>query len=415
MKLLDAKIRGITVRKIIKTVAPVLVLVLGIGVVQALVATKPAPEKKEDSLRLVSLYVDEVFSETSDIKVVTQGEARPKTEIDLVPQVSGRITYVAEEFAEGAEFKPNATLIKIEDSEYQLAVVRAEARVAEAETSLQRELANAKLKEEQWADKRHTGEPTPFALNIPQVAEARAKIRSAEAELAEAKLNLSRTNIKVPFLGRVMNRNVGVGQYVNAGTVLGRVFSTDRIEVRLPLTDAQMFELNLPMGFMASGDNAPVVKLSANIGSTYHEWKGRIVRTQAAVDQQTRLVYAVAEVTDPYGLGADETHTPLAVGLFVNAEITSTRSQDAFVIPRLALRNADKVYVINDEEQLEIRTVDILATSEDRVLLTSGVANGERVVTSTIPTAVDGMQVKAMKRGEEPVEVPAEEPVQDQG
>ncbi len=136
MKLLDAKIRGVTVRKIIKTTAPVLVLALGVGVVQALVATKPAPEKKDDSLRLVSLYVDEVFTETSNITVVTQGEARPKTEIDLVPQVSGRITFVAEEFAEGAEFKPNTTLIKIEDAEYKLAFVRAEARVAEAHTNL---------------------------------------------------------------------------------------------------------------------------------------------------------------------------------------------------------------------------------------------------------------------------------------
>lgn len=400
MKLLDAKIRGITVRKIIQFAAPVLVLGLAIGVAQALVATKPAPEKKEDSLRLVSLYVDEVFTETADIKVVTQGEARPKTEIDLIPQVSGRVTYVAEEFAEGAEFEPNATLIKIEDAEYRLAVIRAEARVAEAETSLQRELANAKLKEEQWADKRQSGKPTPFALNVPQVAEARAKIRSAEAELAEAKLNLERTEIKVPFLGRVMQRSVGIGQYVNAGTKLGRVFSTDRIEIRLPLTDAQLIELGLPMGYMSSYSNALPVRLSATIGNTPHEWEGRIVRTQAAVDQQTRLIYATAEVIDPYGVGADATHTPLAVGLFVNAEIPSTRTQDAFVVPRLALRNADKVYVINDDEKLEIRTVDVLSTSEDRVLLTSGVENGERVVTSTIPTAVDGMQVKAMKRGE---------------
>jgi RND family efflux transporter MFP subunit len=412
MKLLDAKIRGVAVRKIIKTSAPVLVLALTVGVVWALGATKPVPEKKDDSLRLVSLYVDEVFTDTSNISVLTQGEARPKTEIDLVPQVSGRITFVAEEFAEGAEFQPNATLLKIEDAEYRMAVVRAEARVAEAETGLQRELATAKLKQEQWADKRNAGTPTPFALNEPQVAEARAKIRSAEAELNDAKLNLARTEIKVPFLGRVMEKSVGVGQYINAGTKLGRVFSTDRIEIRLPLTDAQMVELDLPMGFMATAENAPPVKLSAFVGNAEHIWKGRIVRTQAAVDQQTRLVYAIAEVTDPYGLGVDETSMPLAVGLFVTAEIASNRSQDVFVIPRLALRNADKVYVINDEEKLEIRTVDILSTSEERVLLTAGVENGERVVTSTIPSAVNGMQVKPMKRGEQ---APVEGAPEDQG
>lgn len=400
MKILDAEIRGISVRKIVRIAAPIVVLVAGIGVVQALVATKPPPEKKEDALRLISLYVDEVLSESVTISITAQGEVQPKTEIDLVPQVSGRVISIAEEFAEGAEFKPNATLVKIDDADYRLAVVRAQARVAEAETNLQRELANAKLKREQWDDKRNKGVPTPFALNEPQVAEARAKILSAEAELSEARLNVARTEIKVPFLGRVRERTVGIGQFVNAGSKLGRVFSADRLEVRLPLTDEQLVELNLPMGFMATGDNAPPVVLTANVGSREHTWLGRIVRTQAAVDQQTRLIYAIVEVTNPYGDGADGS-TPLAVGLFVTARIAGSHARDAFVIPRVALRNADKVYVINDEDKLEIRTVDVLSTSRERVLLNGGVTAGERVVTSTIPAAVDGMHVQAITRGED--------------
>jgi len=397
MKRPNVKRRGIAVRKLIKFMAPVIILAAGIGAVQALIAAKPAPEKKEDSLRLVSLYVDEVKAETVIISVNTQGEVRPKTEFDLVPQVSGRVMSVADEFAEGAEFNPNATLIKIDDTEYKLAVIRAEARVAEAQTNLQKELATAQMKKEQWADRRNKGVPSPYALNEPQVAEANAKIRSAEAELAEARLNLARTEIKVPFLGRVMEKSIGVGQYVTAGTKLGRVFSTDKIEVRLPLTDMQLVELNLPMGFVATDDNAPIVRLRASVGNEDHSWLGRIVRTQAAIDQQTRLIYAIAEVEDPYGDGADA-NMPLAVGLYVTAEIAGVNSQDAFVIPRLALRNADKVYVINDEEKLEIRTVDVLSTSSERVLLTSGVLAGEQVVISTIPAAVDGMQVKAIKR-----------------
>jgi len=228
----------------------------------------------------------------------------------------------------------------------------------------------------------------------------RAPRSSADAELAEARLNLARTNIKVPFLGRVREKSVGVGQFVNAGTKLGRVFSTDKIEVRLPLTDTQLVELNLPIGFMAMGGNAPKVTLTASVGNKQHSWQGHIVRTQAAVDQQTRLIYAIAEVVDPYGDSADSS-MPLAVGLFVTAEIAGVRSQDAFVIPRLALRNADKVYVINDDDKLEIRTVDVLSTSDERVLLSTGVASGERVVISTIPAAVDGMQVQAISREEE--------------
>ncbi len=396
-KLLDMQIRGVTVRKILMTIAPVLVLLIGIGVVQALIATKPEPEKTEETERVLSLYVDEVRADTVTINVRSQGEVRPKTEIDLVPQVSGRIVALSDVFAEGAEFAADTVLAKIDDADYRLAVIRAEARVAEAVTRLEEELATAKIKEEQWADRRTKGEPTPFALNEPQVEEARAGIRSAEAELAEARLNLARTEIKVPFRGRVRERNIGVGQYVTAGSILGRVFSTDTIEIKLPLTDSQLVELNLPIGFMANGQNAPAVLLRAAVGNVEHTWHGRIVRTQAAVDQQTRLIYAIAEVTDPYG-SASSDNMPLAVGLFVTAEIEGVKPQAAFVIPRLALRGADKVYVVNDADELEIRPVTVLSTSEDRVLLADGVEAGEQVVTSTIASAVNGMKVQALSR-----------------
>jgi len=385
------------VKKLLKVIAPVLVLVVSIGVVQALSAAKPAPEKKEESQRLISLYVDEVKSDVVTISVQAQGEVRPKTEIDLIPQVSGRIVSVSNSFAEGAEFGPGETLIKIDDTNYKLAVIRAKARVAEAQVAVQRELANAKIKEDHWLDKRTNGEPTAYALNKPQVLEVEAKLLAAEADLKEAELNVARTEINVPFLGRVLAKNVGIGQYVTAGTALGRVFSTDTVEIRLALTDAQLSELNLPMGFMADAFNAPVVQFSARIGNKEHTWSGRIVRTHASVDQQTRLIYAIAEVKDPYGLGSDH-GAPMAVGMFVQAEIAGVNSQTAMVLPRLALRNADKVYVINDNNRLEIRTVKVLSTSVDRVLVTAGVNVGEKVVTSTIPAAVDGMEVRAITR-----------------
>lgn len=383
--------------KLLKISAPVIVLAASIGIVSALSAAKPAPEKKEESQRLISLYVDEVFSDTVTIAVHTQGEVRPKTAINLVPQVSGRIVGISESFAEGAEFGPGETLIKIDDTNYKLAVIRAQARVAEAMVGVHRELANAKIKAEHWLDKRNSGKPTPFALNKPQVLEAEAKLLSAEADLKEANLNVAHTKINVPFLGRVSEKSIGIGQYVTAGTSLGRVFSTDVVEIRLPLTDSQLAELNLPIGFMADSFNAPVVKFTARIGNTEHVWTGRIVRTNASIDTQTRMIYAIAEVKDPYGMGSDS-GAPLAVGMFVSAEIAGVSSQLAMVLPRLALRSANKVYVINADNRLEIRTVEVLSTSEDRVLVTNGVKPGEKVVTSTIPAAVDGMEVRAITR-----------------
>lgn len=389
--------RGFTVKKLLKIIAPILVLAGSIVVVSALSAAKPAPEKKDDARRMVSLYVDEVKADRVTLSVQTHGEVRPKIEIDLIPQVSGRIVGVSGSFAEGAEFGPGTTLIKIDDTDYKLAVIRAEAGVAGAQVALERELANARIKEQHWLDKRNGGEPTPYALNQLQVAQARALLRAAEADLKQARLNVARTEISAPFLGRVREKNIGIGQYVTAGTSLGRVFSTGTVEIRLPLTDAQLGELDLPMGFMADAFNAPAVQFTAKVGRHEQAWSGHIVRINASVDEQTRLIYAIAEVEDPYGAGSDN-GAPLAVGMFVSAEIAGVTSQPALVLPRIALRNADKVYVINDENRLEIRTVKVISTTEDIVLVSNGVAPGEMVVTSTIPAAVDGMEVLAISR-----------------
>lgn len=383
--------------KLLKVIAPVAVLAISVGVVTALSAAKPAPEKKEDTQRFISLYVDEVRSDEVTLSVQAEGEVRPKTEIDLIPQVSGRIVGISESFAEGAEFDPGETLIKIDDTNYVIAKTRAEANLATAKVAVQREYANAKIKAEHWLDKDTQGKPSEYALNKPQVQEAEAMLAAAEADLREAKLNIARTEINVPFLGRVREKLVGIGQYVTAGTRLGRVFSTDVVEVRLPLSDTQLAELNLPIGFMAGGSNAPQVQFSATVGNKQHTWTGRIVRTNAAMDQTTRMVYAIAEVDDPYGLGSDA-GAPMAVGMFVKAEIAGVNSQSAMVLPRLALRNANKVYVINDDNRLEIRTVDVLSTSTETVLVTDGVKPGDKVVTSTIPVAIDGMEVRAITR-----------------
>ena len=384
-------------KKLLKISAPVLVMVVGILVVQGLVAAKPEPEKKDEEVRALSLYVDSVKSEEVTISVRTQGEVRPKTAIDLIPQVSGRIVVMSDSFSEGGEFAPNSVLLKIDDADYQVAVIRAEAAVAAAQTALERELATAEIKEDEWRDERRE-EATDFALNLTQVAQAKAMLRSAKADLDKARLDLARTEIKLPFHGRVMKREVGIGQYVSAGARMGRVFAVDVVEVRLPLTDSQLVELNLPLGFTAvHGLDAPLVNFSAMLGSREYQWQGNIVRIDASIDQETRLIYATAEVQDPYGLAASR-GMPMAVGMFVNAEIAGVSSQYAYVMPRLALRNKDKVYVINSDNELEIRTVEVLSTSEDRVLVTSGVDTGDRVVTSPVPNAVDGMAVEPIFR-----------------
>ncbi len=384
-------------KKLLKIVAPLSVVIVSVFIVKALAASKPEPEKKEPTQRLISLYVDEVKSEEITPGIKSQGEVKPKTEINLTSRVTGHVVSISDSFAEGAEFNSSTTLIKIDDTDYKVAVIRAEAKVATAEVGLERELANAKMKKDTWLQKRGDVKPSDFALNKPQVLEAEANLRAAKADLKEARLNVSRTEIKVPFNGRVVSKMVGLGQYITAGTQLGKVFSVDSVEVRLPLTDMQLTELDLPMGYMAEDGQGPLVKFSTSMGRSQHQWQGRIIRTNASVDQQTRLIYATAEVKDPYGKGADF-GVPFAVGMFVHAEIEGIESKQALVIPRDALRNADKVYVVDSENKLDIRSVEVISTSESQVLLSAGVDVGEKVAVSTIPNAAQGMLVQPITK-----------------
>ena len=383
--------------KLMKILLPIVVLVSSFFVVNIMVAAKPEPEKKAKQPRLVSLYVDPVEAETLRLTVISHGEVKPKTELDLTALVSGEIIAINQLFAEGASFTKGETLIKIDDSDYKVAVIRAQAQLATAKVNVQRELANSTIKQEQWASKKKRGKPSDYALNIPQIAEAKALLKAAQADLQAAELNLRRTEIKAPFTGRVLVENISIGQYITPSTILGHVFSTDIVEVRLPLTDTQLSELDLPMGFMADASNAPMVNFSSLVGKQLHNWQGRITRTNAAIDQQTRLIYAIAEIVDPYGQGADN-DTAIAVGMYVTATISSQNFQNTLKMPRTALHNSNKVYVINDDSKLEIRKVSVLSTTENHVLVADGVKEGEKVVTSTVPTVIDGMLVKALSR-----------------
>ncbi len=384
-------------RKLLRYAAPPVVLAAAAGAVFVLASAKEAPEKNIEEERLVSLYVDAVRSERVTVSVRTQGEVRAKTNIGLVPQVTGRVVAVADAFNEGGYFEPGETLLQIDDSDYRLAVTSSEAQVAQAAVRVEQELADASIKRKQWEEWVVDGEPTPLALNQPQVAEAQAQLRAAEANLETAKLNLARTRIQVPFKGRVSERTVGLGEFVAAGTSLGRVFATDTVEVRLPLTDAQLAELALPIGFIPNEMDAPDVTLSTIVGGKRHTWKGKITRVNAAVDNLTRLVYAVAEVQDPYGAAADQ-GMPLAVGLFVSAEIEGVVPHNGLVMPRTALRQEDQVYVITDDNKLEVRTVDVLSTSQDRLVVLSGVSDGEMVVTAPVRGVYDGMPAQPITR-----------------
>ncbi len=379
--------------KIQKMVTPVLVIALGIGAYALLHAAKPEPEKKQEAPRALSVFVEPVERADVELQVNSQGTVRPRTEIAIVSQVAGRITAVSTEFTEGGVVEPGTSLIKIESTDYELALSQAEARVAEADFGVQQAKADADVAYQQL---RNESGASDLALKKPQLAGAKARLKAANADLQLARINLSRTSIALPFKGRVTSTLVNVGQYVTPGMTLGRAFATDVVEIRLPLADSQLASLGLPIGYIATKKGGPSVALKATVAGQVQHWTGRLVRLDAAIDSDTRMLYGIAEVIDPYGSGASQHKMPLAVGLYVDATIAGRTVANEYLVSRQALRAGSQLYVVDGRGHLDIRKVQVTHSTSEDAVIASGLNPGDQVVISSIRNPIQGMALEAM-------------------
>lgn len=387
--------RGIS-RRIQTILLPILILLMFPLASLAVIKANVEPEEQRRPFTPLAVMADSAKRQTVQLTVETQGEARPQTEIDLVPQVGGKIVYVSPNFIEGGTFRRGETLVRIDPSDSQVAISRAEASVAQAQQVLDREIAEGEIARTDY-EELGRGEPTPLALRVPQRRQAEASLQAAEADLQNARLQLTRTSVTAPFSGRVSAKSSDLGQFVSPGSRLGRIFSTDIIEVRLPFTDADLSKMDLPIAFNATDRaSAPPVELSSIVGGVRQIWEARIMRTESTFDTQSRALFAIAEVFDPYGAGASQNGVPIAPGLFVNAAVNGRVLENAIVIPRDGLRVDDEIYVVDNKGQAEIRKVSVLDATPARAVLSSGVEPGELVVLSPMERSRVSIPLKVL-------------------
>ncbi len=387
------------IRRFAMVLAPIGVVVGVVLVMGVLDATKPKPEKKDESPGAVAVQVAPVEARTTRLSITVQGEARPKTQAALAAQVSGRIVSVDPAFAAGGAFRQGQALVRIDDADYRLAVIRARSQVAQAREGVAREEAESELARRDWEALGQGQKASPLALREPQLAQAKAALDAAQAQLRSAELDLERTNVRAPFDGRVRSKKLNVGDFVGPGAIVGEVFATDVMEVRVPLADGDLALLQTPVGFNASAQRRGAeAHLSASVGGQERRWEGRLVRTEAAVDPQTRLVYGTVEVRDPF---SSRNGAPLAPGLFVTAHIDGAKSESFAAAPRSALKRNEFIYVVTAQNTIDIRTVRAAQTTGDEVYFRTGVRAGERVVVSHLPTPRQGMKVTPIARAAE--------------
>lgn len=383
-------------------VRPVLILGLALLVVVVLFLARRTPEDRPPPSPAPLVRVAVAEPGPYRFVVEAHGTVTPRSESDLIPQVSGEIVEMSPALVAGGFFDEGELLARIDEADYrvereaaraQVARARSEFERAEKELRRQRRLAESSVASESRIDD---------AVNAHSIAEA--SLREAEARLERAERDLARTAIRAPYRGRVRSESVDLGQFVDRGSPIARLYAVDYAEVRLPLPDRELAYLDVPLVPVDAADvvpGAPVV-FSASFAGAEHRWTGRLVRTEAELDPRSRMIQLVARVPDPFGLETERS-APLAIGLFVVAEIEGEAVDEAVVLPRSALRAGDRVYVVDDESRIRFREVEVLRTERETVVLGAGLAAGERVCTSPLDAAIEGMPVRVLEPRPAPI------------
>ena len=381
-------------------VALPLAVALAAGLVTiGLLATSAREQPAQPEAILTAVRVAEVAPERVRMVVHSQGTAAPRTESDLVPEVAGKVVWISPKLVVGGAFPAGEPLLRIDERDYAAAAGRARAVLQRARAEF--EHARFELRRLEQLESRQLASRSQMenALRVARIAEA--NLDDARFALERAAFDHERTSIRAPFNGLVRSKDVDVGQFVSRGVAIATVYATDLLEVRLPIADEQLAYLNIPLSHTGEFDpsDAPEATLRALYGGREHEWRARIVRTEAEIDAQSRMVHLVARVDNAEV--ADESAPPLRVGQFVRADIEGRSADDIVVVPRVAIRNDNRVLIVDEQDRLQYRDVELLRVYRNKAYIIAGLAAGERVCVSPLQTVVEGMRVRPRSDGAE--------------
>lgn len=377
---------------------PVFIFLAGSVIVIALLSSPPKIKPKPKSAKLPGVEVITLKSEQTRIPVHTRGNVNPAIQIQLTSEVNGSVIAVSPKFSNGSYFKKGDWLVKVDRSQYEMEVERAQAKAASARLNLLKTRANIKSGNIEGIN---VGRRSELAKGVPQLKEAEGNYNATVSAVKLARRQLEKTTITAPFDGRVLKKAIDIKEYVAIGKPVAQLYSIDKAEVRLPLSTAQHELVDIPLRYASesTNENQPPVILEDSSGK-YH-WKGRIIRSEGNVDPRNRLNYVIAQIDSPYApdpLQPDR--PPLSAGTFVSATIQGKTHEKLISLPLDALHNMDEVRLLNSENRVHVQKVDILYRDKDRAFISSGVRDGDKVVLTPLEVVVENMEVVVLSEAE---------------
>ncbi len=377
-----------------KILYPIALLMLGLGLALAIAVNKPATEPEPYDITPTTVRVMKVVSGPQYLTIKSQGTVQPRSQSELLPEVSGRVTWISPALVAGGAFKKDDILLRIDDADYRTLVQRSEAALerakveysyAQDELKRLQSLFKQKLASQKQLDDAHRAERV-----------AKATLTDSKAALEQARRDLERTLLRAPFDGLVRDEEVDLGQFVSRGQRIATVYASDAVEIRLPISADQLAYLGLPISTRGQIPESirPPVTVTVKLGGTTLTWQGNLVRLEAVVDERTRMVYGVALIQQVQ----DGTLPLLPVGMFVQAEIRGQRVENVIRLPRSAMRDNSQVLIVDADNRLHYRAVQLLRLEHDDMLIQGGLKDGETVCISPLQAVVEGMHVNTVEQ-----------------
>ena len=378
------------------TLVAVTALAVATAITATLLLTRPQLDPSEPEPVAPAVRVMHVNPGSERMVVHAQGTVTPRTEADLVPEVSGNVLWISSNLVAGGYFEEDEPLLRIDDRDYLYALERATAAVDRA--TAENEFATFELQRLREMEARNLISPSDVETGMRSARVTEAALVDARAAFNQAELDLSRTEVLAPFTGLVRSKQVDPGQFVSRGTAIARLYAVDYVEVRLPIADQQLAFLDIPPMQWGELDesSAPDVLLSADFAGQHYKWRGTIVRTEAEIDTRSRMVNAVARVQTTDDASNNPEYVPPPVGLFVEAEIQGRSADNVVVVPRSVIRSGNQVLIVDEDDRLRFRTVNIARIYGDDAYIDGGLEKGERLCLSVLQAVIDGMRVEVV-------------------
>ena len=374
----------------IKAIITIAVLLAAVAAAAGIIMSRPMPEQLTVSETTSAIRAMTVVKESLRLKIRSEGTVTPKTQTNVIPEIKGRVTWLSPNLVVGGYFQAGDLLVTIDAADYEARTGLAQAQLLRAEAELEHKRFELQRLQTLIKDNLVSQSNLENAARAHKIA--KANVIESKINLAQAERDLSRTKITAPFEGMVRSESIDIGQFVQQGAPIASIYASDAVEVRLPIVNAQLAYLdpaNLQRGELDPA-TAPMIRLTARYAGTSFIWRGQLARTEGEIDAQSRMITAVARVRQD---NQSPDVPPLQVGAFVAAEIEGQYLDDIVRLPRAALRPNSQVLIIDGDNRLRFRAVNVLRLENDFVIIDSGLESGEVVNLSPIQTVVDGMRV----------------------